>query len=321
MHSSSIACTGRPRATRARLAARGLPAVGLACAILLAAAPAGAQSFPLSQAVDVGPEATLVVDTARGRVEVTTGDGPIRVEGDVVVRMGWNVPADAPARARAVAAAPPIDVRGSSVLLGYPTEARTRNAVIIHWRVRVPRSTKVDVQTVSGEVRVAGVDAPVRVRSGSGATTVRDAHGGVTVVGRSGAIVLDRVAGDVEVRSGSGAVDIDMAAAGAVDVTTQSSAIEVDGASSALRASSGSGTIRVGGAPAADWYLETRSSRITIAPDRGGYGLDLRSRSGRVTSDLTGDVATEHELRRAADNGAVITARSGSGAIDLRTGS
>ncbi len=294
----------------------------MACAALGgAAAPVHAQSFPLSQSVDVGPAASLVVETTRGRVEVTTGDGPMRVEGEVVVRLGWNVPADAPARARALAAAPPIDVRGTTVHLGYADDERTRDAVVVHWRVRVPRDTTVNVQTTSGEVRVAGVAAPVRVRSGSGATTVRDAHGGVDIEGRSGAIDLDHVTGAVSVRSGSGAVRIDMAGTGAVDVTTRSSAIEVHGAASALRATSGSGAIRVGGTPTADWYVETRSSRITILTDRDAYGLDLRSRSGRVTSDRAGDGSDTHELRQAAAGGVTITARSGSGAIDLRASS
>lgn len=283
-------------------------------------APGRAQSFPFSRAVDAGTSPAVTIETLGGQVDVSAGDGPVAVEGTVVVRLGWNVPADAPALARAVAAAPPIAVTDGDVRLTLPADTRSRAAVLIHWRVRVPTMARVTVRTRSGEVRLAGLGAPARVRSGSGLVTAHAVRGGVAVEGQSGAIALDGLAGDVHVRTGSGDVRIAMAGAGAVDVATRSSAIDVQGASSGLRAVSGSGAIEVAGSPGADWFLETSSSRITIrTPGQQDYRLDLRSRSGRVASDRSSDRSGEHALVSDVGTGVLITARSGSGAIALRT--
>lgn len=278
-----------------------------------------AQSFPFSRTLDASGLGAIAVETTGGRIDVSAGDGPLRVEGTVVVRNGWNVPADAPARARAVAEAPPIALTGRHVRLSLPADARDRDAVTIHWRVRVPHTMTVDVRTQSGDARLTDLGAAAEVQSGSGAIAVRGARGDVIVNGQSGAIDLARLAGAVRVRTGSGQVRIGMAGPGAVDVATRSSAIDVHGVAAGLRATSGSGAIRVSGTPAADWFVQTSSSRIILMPGRDAYRVDLQSRSGRVTSDRPGDVSGERALVRQTGAGALVTARSGSGAIELRS--
>ena len=295
--------------------------VGIAALGALAGfvAPLSAQTFPFSRTLDASAAEVLAIETTRGRIDVSSGSGPLLVEGTVVVRIGWNVPVDAPRRARAVAASPPIELTGEQVRLTLPADARDRDAVTIHWRVRVPPTMKVDVRTQSGEVRMADLGAPAGVQSGSGAISVRGARGGIAVTGQSGAIELARLAGDVRVRTGSGNVRIDMAGPGAVDVATSSSAIDVQGAGAGVQATSGSGAIRIAGTPTADWFVETSSSRIVLLPGRENYRLDLQSRSGRITSDRSGDVSGGHALVQEAGAGALLTARSGSGAIELRS--
>ncbi|HTV00174.1 MAG TPA: DUF4097 family beta strand repeat-containing protein, partial [Luteitalea sp.] len=228
-------------------------------------ASAQAQQVPFSQTVDAGAAPTVAIETTRGQVEVTGADVPrLEVAGTVVVRLGLNVPADALDLARAVAKAPPVTVTGSQVRLSLPADERARQAVIVHWRVRVPRAAAVDIRTASGEIRLSDVRGAARADTGSGAVSVIGATGGLTVASRSSAIDLARLAGDVRVRSGSGSVRIAMSGPGAIDAETRSSAIEIDGASASLQARSGSGAIEVGGRPTADWQIETRSSQIRI---------------------------------------------------------
>ena len=291
-------------------------------ALLVPAAPAAGQSYPFSRPLDARAARVLVVDTTRGRVEVIATDGSPVIEGVATVRLGWNVPADAPALARAAAETPPIALADGEVRLTYPADRRPRESVIFHWRVSVPPTMAVRVQTASGEVTLAGLGAPARVSSGSGAVSARGLRGGIDVDGRSGSVELVRITGDVGVRTDSGAVHVGMDGAGAVAVTTRSSSIEVDGAASGVRATSGSGAVSVAGTPAADWFLETRSSRIVLAPRGAPFRLDLRSRSGRVSSGRPGEESAPHAVVDGQDAaGALITARSGSGAIDVRSAS
>ena len=299
------------------------PAVIPALLVVLGcAASVQAQQVPFTQSLDAGAAPAVTVDTTRGQVEVAGADVQrIEVDGIAVVRLGWNVPADALALARAVAKAPPVMVSGSQVRFALPTDERTRQAVIVHWRIRVPRAATVDIRTTSGEIRLSDVRGTARVETGSGAVSVVGATGGLTAGSRSSAIDLARMAGDVRVRSGSGSVRIAMAGSGAVDAETRSSAIEIDGASASLQARSGSGAIDVSGRPTGDWHVETRSSQIRIdAAAPATFRQDLFSRSGHVQSDVAGDRgSTEHAIVTASGSGPVVTARSGSGAITLRT--
>jgi DUF4097 and DUF4098 domain-containing protein YvlB len=289
---------------------------------LTVAWPVTAQQVPFARTLDAGPTPHLAIETARGQVEVTGADIPaVEVTGTVVVRLGWNVPADAAALAKAAAAAPPIATTGSKIDLTLPRDERTRRAVLIHWRVKVPRRARVEVRTDSGEVHLARVAGPVRIDAGSSAVTVDDATGGLSVTGRSGALTLAGLAGDIRVRTGSGSVRIAMAGAGVVDVESRSSAIAVAQATAGLVARSGSGAIDVSGRPTGNWEIETRSSQITVeVPRDADCRLDLRSRSGKVASELPPRRDRDtHAVVSPPGPGPVVTARSGSGAIILRT--
>ena len=290
------------------------------CLPLGVVSSAAGQSLPFSRPLQTGAAPSVTIETTRGQIDVRGTDGPLQVEGTVDVRVGWNVPADAVSLARAAAAAPPIEVNGDQVRLKLPADQRTRDAVIIHWRVRVPRAARVVLQTQSGAVRLADVSGAARIRSGSSGITVRDARGGLEVDGQSGAIDLTGLAGPVRVLTGSGGVRVGMGGEGTVDAETQSSAIVIDGATAGVRARSGSGAIEVAGTPTGDWQAETRSSQIHfLVPQGTTLRLDLRSRSGRVTSNLGSDGTANDHAVEGGGSGPLITARSGSGAITVKT--
>lgn len=315
-----------PRLSRERRVPHWLMRIPPWCPVVLAvgalASPATAQQLPFSRAVDAGPTAHVAIETDRGQVDVSGADIPaIEVTGTVVVRMGWKVPADALALAKAAAAAPPITSTGNRLSLALPRDERTRRAVLIHWRVKVPRRSHVEVRAESGEVRLARLAGRVQVDAGSSAVTIDDATGGVSVTGRSGAIALAGLAGAVRVRTGSGGVRIGMAGAGTVDVESRSSAIAVAQATAGVAARSGSGAIEVSGRPTGNWEVETHSSQITLeVPRDADCRLDLRSRSGKVESELSPRSGQDtHAVVSEPGPGPVVTARSGSGAITLRT--
>lgn len=126
--------------------------------------------------------------------------------GRVSVRVGWNVPRNAVAIARATADDPSVAQTGETVSLRTPSDARTRRAVTITYEVHVPTGTAVVTKSESGETRIGRVRGAVSLRTQSGAVKLVDL-------------------GETRIETGSGAVSVD--GAGPLSVTTLSSAITV----------------------------------------------------------------------------------------------
>lgn len=128
----------------------------------------------------------------------------------------------------------------------------------------------------------------------------------------------------MHVRTSSGAVDATLAGRGGVDVQTGSSAIAVHGARGGVMATSQSGRLTVAGVPGRAWTLSTGSSAIDIAVERGAsLSLDASSRSGSVKvegTDVRGDVSKNRIAGTIGDDGPLVRAMSGSGAIVLTVG-
>ena len=270
------------------------------------ATPAQAQRMPFARSIDTLALPLLDVETERGRIEVIAGEpGRVAIEGDVTVRIGLDVPADAVAIAKAVAEHPPIAQEGITIRLRPPSDDAARRAVTVSYRVTVPRGTRVVARSGSGATSIGGVSGEVSVTTGSAAIDLRDLGSDVKAASGSGAITMDGVRGSVDVetrssavtlrglrggltgRSGSGRILAAGTPASAWRVSTSSSAIEVrldPNARATLRASSGSGSVRVQG----DGFTGTRA-RALVAGAIGGGGPDvqLESRSGsiRVTLD------------------------------------
>ena len=140
-----------------------LPALAVALS-LTSALPALAQRAPFERTLDATGIVTLDVLTERGAIDIAGGEpGKIVVSGAATVRLSWNVPADAPALARQVAANPPIERDGNVLRLRPPADARTRDAVTVRYRVYVPPG--VTVVTTAHENYLYGMTVSSFARS------------------------------------------------------------------------------------------------------------------------------------------------------------
>lgn len=313
----------------------------IAIALCFVAPPAFAQRVGFERRMAMPDGTALDVRTIRGRVEITVGQpGQIVVQGAATVRVGWDVPRDADAIARAVAANPPVTQDAHAIHLAPPADAAARRAVTVSYQVRVPPGTRITaasesgamairgagpgltVRTQSGAIDLAAAGGSVDVTSGSGDVTIDDVSGPLAVTTRSSAVTARGLQSSVRVETQSGAVDLVMTGAGDADVQTGSSAITIRSARRGVHAVSRSGRVSLAGHPGAPWTVETGSAAIDVdlAAD-AAIALDAATRSGGVViDDLEIDGTTDKRIvqGRVAGGGPLVHLRTRSGSIRVQ---
>jgi DUF4097 and DUF4098 domain-containing protein YvlB len=302
--------------------------------------PAAAQRVTFERTFDTSAAVTLDVSTLGGRIELRTGSpGQVVVRGIATVRIGFNVPLNAPELAKQIAANPPIERTSDIIWLRPPSDDAQRRAATVAYDVLLPPGTVVRAKSDSGAIAATDLSAGTTLRTDSGRIDVMTAAGDLAVTTGSGAVSIDGAAaaltvmtsssaigirgarGDVKVKTQSGAVTIDLAPTADIDVETGSSAIEVSGARKRLAARSQSGAIRVAGHTGGAWDVRTGSSRIELAVSRIGsasFALSSRSSDVEIPRDLvTSSVSKGHIVGTLGDGANRVTAQSGSGRIAL----
>lgn len=201
------------------------------------------------------------------------------------------------------------------------------------------------LETGSGSVRLEGVEgARVRAHSTSGGLYVRavgardeatleTSSGSVRVEGlragrlavrtTSGSVALRDVEADrLEVQASSGSIGLDGVYGTAV-LRTTSGSIRAEGVRAPVRAEASSGSVRL--ALARPVAVETRTSSGSVElrlPRTGGFDLDLRGGSVRVSPDLdlTGSLDTRRVQGTVRGGGPLLRAQTSSGTIRLAAG-
>ena len=288
---------------------------------LAGASPVFAQRIPFEKTFDVSSPATLEVSTIRGKIEMVAGDpGKIVASGEVTVRVGVTVPPDALAIAKRVAGAPPVERQGATIRLRPPVDS-DRRAVIVNYVVRVPPDTTVQSVSDSGATTVRGVAGPIDVRTHSAAIEVDSVTGATVITSGSGAIKVSRAGSSLRVRTQSGGVDASLTGHGDVDVRSGSSAITLRGVRGGLTLDTQSGRVTVGGRPGRDWTMTTGSSAVDVEIETGvSFSVEARSRSGSVAvqAPVQGSTDKRSAIGKVNGGGPTVRITTGSGAIRLR---
>ena len=159
--------------------------------------------------------------------------------------------------------------------------------------------------------------------TGSGAVTADDV-GALTATTSSSSITARSVAGDLRVRSRSGAVDVVLTGDGDADVETRSSGIRVSGIRGAAIAATESGHVTLKGVPRRDWTATTGSGGVDIATASSEpLTLDASTGSGSVKvigPTVQGSVAKRKVAGSVNGGGPLMKVASRSGSIVLRLG-
>jgi len=223
---------------------------------------------------------TRAADVAVSAVRVTTTSGAVTVSAEADLH-------DVVAEGR------PIQLDGSTATIDSPGRRLD---------VRVPEGVDLVIGATSGRVVVRGRVGSVAVVSSSGRVEIDDAAS-VDVRARSGRVRIGRSRGETRVVSHSGRVEIGHC--GLADVAVTSGRIVLRDAAGPVRVHCASGRVEVTMAGAHDVEAETVSGRVSISLPHGTRArVDARP-SGSVTAP--------------GDHDCVVTARTGSGRIDVST--
>ena len=210
-------------------------------------------------------------------------------------------------------------------------EARSVNGRMgmTRYELTVPVGTRVDANSVSGDITIRGTGTEVEANSVSGAVRIENASGLVDVGTVSGRVDLRGIAGRGRVETVSGDVDVDDAA-GELEVESVSGTIGVRrGRLRSLRTTAISGDLRYEGTldAAGEYRFNAHSGEVAIGiPANGGAVLDLETWSGQIQSDFPltlqpGDTMNRRNRRMqftVGQGGARISAETFSGDIIIR---
>ncbi|MEE8200173.1 MAG: DUF4097 family beta strand repeat-containing protein [Candidatus Acidoferrales bacterium] len=271
-------------------------------------------------------ERTLTV-TGPVKLKVQTGSGDISVRagepGQVIVRGQIRARGtDAEEKIEQLKANPPIEQDGNTIRVGPIQDRDLRRNVSISYELIVPVDTRLEADTGSGDLTIAGIRGPVSADTGSGNIQLSNLGGNVTADTGSGSIRASGVAGAFSGNTGSGNVRLEQTAPGPVNVDTGSGSVELSGVRGPVKVSTGSGNITVQGEPAWNWSLSTGSGDIRLRlPPEAGFQLQARTSSGSIHSDhplMVQGTVKRNELRGTVRGGGPeIIAHTGSGNIRI----
>lgn len=119
-----------------------------------------------------------------------------------------------------------------------------RSGESVHWEVRVPAQTQLDIDTSGGRIRIEGLRSDARLETSGGGIAVRDHVGDLNGDTSGGGIALERIRGRVRVETSGGGIQgtqID----GPIQAETSGGSVRLDRVSGDIRAHSSGGGIHI----------------------------------------------------------------------------
>jgi hypothetical protein len=169
------------------------------------------------------------------------------------------------------------------------------------------------LETMSGEIVVAGSRGGLAVETGSGRVRVQGHDGAIKAETGSGEVVLDHNTGPQTADTGSGEVRV-IGGSGLLKAETGSGEVFVDGFAGDVSAETGSGAVRATGLKAVrSLKADTGSGEVQLEGDLSGLeSLNIDTGSGSVSVTSTGVPA----LRLSVDTGSGDISASGAARLE-----
>ncbi len=268
-------------------------------------------SMPLSaeqkihKTFDVRPGGTLLLETERGSITVTTAkQNTVSVEVTLSARRGNE-------RKIIDAFEVSFDHRGADVAIEGEFRSswlnrRARNYLRVHYEITVPEKYNVDLKTSGGDIHIADltgdvlcttsggdlelgtIKGRVRGRTSGGDISLQASEGVAEIKTSGGDIYIGKVASRVDAKTSGGSIKIDRAL-GPVIARTSGGDIIVDEVLAEVDAKTSGGTIRVtiSRQPEHDSRLATSGGSITVRLAPGlNLDVDAKTSGGSVKTDI-----------------------------------
>lgn len=244
----------------------------------------------------VGGSGELRVANLIGDITIVRGGNEIRVEAIKTVRARTET------EARELLPAVRVEFTEragrADVKVHYPSEhfgrSNQRNvSVAVAYSITAPQGTRIDVNTLAGNIRVTGIKGELSLASLSGNVSVFDGARIQKATSTSGNVEIRDLQSDapVEARSTSGRVTVAQSRAPRIEIGSISGAVTIDNVQTEqIEAQSLSGDVTAAFPFAENGRYELNSHsgtvRITLMNDTG-FDLDANSFSGDVRSGVT----------------------------------
>jgi hypothetical protein len=146
-------------------------------AMLVSPAAAFAALGSFEETVDVDGVAVVYVSNESGAVEIIGGDVD-QVTIRATIRIDKKLSRSNPIRAdqiiRGVKRSPPVSIEGNRIEISKIKRGTYQRSASISYKIIVPRDSEINIQSVSGNVKVSGVTGSVSAISETGKVTLAE---------------------------------------------------------------------------------------------------------------------------------------------------
>lgn len=188
----------------------------------------------------------------------------------------------------------------------------------LHYEIRVPRATALDVKTSGGSIDVASIGSEATVATSGGSITVSRLTGGLSAHTSGGNIRVQAIQGDSELRTSGGEIEAD-SVDGSLIARTSGGSIHIRQLTGRVdaRTSGGGITAYLGAKNTHGGVLETSGGSISVAIDpAANLEIDAATSGGNVHTELPVRVMgalSPHTLRGTLGSGGPTLALHTSG--------
>jgi hypothetical protein len=216
-------------------------------------------------------------------------------------------------------------VTGDTMVLSMKAEGDVPPAPDGDIELHVPKSSKLSITTVSGDLTAEGISERIKLTSVSGDVRLKDCRGSVWVKAVSGDAHVQKVDGDVTISTVSGDLKSKDIKGSLVEVSTVSGDLEMFGVkTSRLRMKTVSGDMRIHADFSSDGSVKVKTvsgDTTFYLPDNAGFDVSLSTRSGDFSSDFelsSREGSERHVTAKAGSGGTEISVTSLSGNLNVR---
>ncbi|MFN2385026.1 MAG: DUF4097 domain-containing protein [Thermoanaerobaculia bacterium] len=153
----------------------------------------------------------------------------------------------------------------------------------LHFEVRVPAPTRLQIDTSGGSIRVTGTRGDADLETSGGSVNTTDLAGALDVSTSGGSVAVDRLDGDVRATTSGGSVRV-RDVKGRVEVQSSGGNIEGNALGGPVRARTSGGSVELREI-GADVDAQTSGGSIEITGARGR--VNAESSGGSIRADLS----------------------------------
>ena len=242
----------------------------------------------INKSFTVAPGGQLIMDTARGSIEVRGSTGN-RVDIEVI-RTAKTSDSD---KAKEIFGYLRFDFKqtGNDVIIkGIKTtdSSKKLNKLRVKFILSVPENYNVDLKTSGGSISVDDLEGTVDIQTSGGSLDLNNIKGPVTGKTSGGSISIGTVNGNVKVNTSGGSIRIDNAY-GTVNAHTSGGGITVNEVMGTIQADTSGGSVKayISEQPKGDCRLKTSGGSITVyLAENVALNVDAGTSGGSIHTDF-----------------------------------